>query len=73
MSSMLLCSCEAVSERTIRAAIASGARTPQEIARRCGAGSRCGGCWPALQALLDEAEARDLPANGRGRHAPSAA
>ena len=49
---MLLCSCNAVSERTIRAAIASGARSPQEIARRCGAGARCGGCWPALYELL---------------------
>jgi len=53
---MLLCSCQAVSDRTIRAAIASGARTPQEIAAKCGAGARCGGCWPALQELVRESE-----------------
>lgn len=50
---MLVCSCNVVSERTVRAAVASGARTIDEVAARCGAGSRCGGCWPALAELLD--------------------
>ena len=27
--------------------------TIEELAARCGAGSECGGCWPALEALLD--------------------
>ncbi|HEX9969634.1 MAG TPA: (2Fe-2S)-binding protein [Acidimicrobiales bacterium] len=51
---MFLCSCRAVTDRTIRAAIAAGARSPQDIAAMCGAGSRCGGCWPALAELLQE-------------------
>jgi bacterioferritin-associated ferredoxin len=51
---MFVCSCRAVTDRTVDAAIASGASSVREVAERCGAGSRCGGCWPALQALLDE-------------------
>ena len=51
---MFVCSCRAVTDRTIRAAIASGARTIDDVAARCGAGERCGGCWPALAELLDE-------------------
>lgn len=53
---VFVCSCQAVTDRTIRAAIASGARSIEDIAARCGAGARCGGCWPALAELLDEAE-----------------
>lgn len=51
---MYLCSCRAVTDRTILASIAAGARTPQDLAAMCGAGSRCGGCWPALAELLGE-------------------
>jgi bacterioferritin-associated ferredoxin len=51
---MFVCSCKAVTDRTVAAAIASGASSIQEVADRCGAGSRCGGCWPELQRLLDE-------------------
>lgn len=49
---MYVCSCKAVTDRTIDAAIAAGARTPREIAERCRAGSRCGGCWPELERML---------------------
>lgn len=51
---MLICHCRAVNEATIRATILAGARQPEELARRCGAGERCGGCLPALLELLDE-------------------
>ncbi|HVL92388.1 MAG TPA: (2Fe-2S)-binding protein [Acidimicrobiales bacterium] len=51
---MYICHCRAVTDRTIRAAIGSGATTVSEVARRCGAGARCGGCWPALATLLAE-------------------
>jgi bacterioferritin-associated ferredoxin len=55
---MFVCSCCAVTDRTVDAAIASGASSIEEVADRCGAGSRCGGCWPELQRLLDEHDAR---------------
>ena len=65
---MLLCSCHAVSERTIRAAIASGAQTAEEIAERCGAGAKCGGCWPALYDLLGERSQADPTAQSARAH-----
>ena len=49
---MLVCSCRAVSDRTVRASIAGGAACVDDVARMCGAGSRCGGCWPELSRLL---------------------
>lgn len=51
---MLICHCESVNDRAIRAAIAAGAREPAELAVGCGAGRRCGGCVPAILELLDE-------------------
>ena len=51
---MIVCSCKAVSDRTVRAAAASGATTVEQLAQRCGAGGRCGGCWPELERLLDQ-------------------
>jgi bacterioferritin-associated ferredoxin len=49
---MLVCHCRTVSDREVRAAIASGARTVGEVARECGAGGACGGCRFAVQDLL---------------------
>jgi bacterioferritin-associated ferredoxin len=54
---MYVCSCRAVSDRTVRAAVAAGAASIGDIAARCGAGSGCGGCWPTLERLLAEAGA----------------
>lgn len=51
---MLICHCQSVNDQTIRAAVLAGASQPDELARRCGAGGRCGGCLPALVKLLDE-------------------
>jgi bacterioferritin-associated ferredoxin len=58
---MFVCSCKAVTDRTVRAAIASDARTIDDLAVRCGAGSKCGGCWPELRRLLDETSTVDAP------------
>ena len=49
---MLVCHCEAVNDRGIRAAIVEGALCADEVAERCGAGARCGGCRPTIEALL---------------------
>lgn len=54
---MFVCSCLAVTDRTVDATIASGAATVAEVTQRCGAGGRCGGCWPELQRLLEAADA----------------
>lgn len=34
--------------------MAGGASNPAEVSRRCGAGTGCGGCLPALRTLLAE-------------------
>ncbi|MEP7112133.1 MAG: (2Fe-2S)-binding protein [Ilumatobacteraceae bacterium] len=51
---MVVCSCRAVTDRTVHAAIRAGAYTVDQVASLCTAGSRCGGCWPELQRLLAE-------------------
>jgi len=54
-----------VTDRTVCAAIAAGARTVQDIARRCTAGACCGGCWPEIELLLDEHRWREAHRDGR--------
>lgn len=49
---MVVCHCRAVSDCRVRQAIDAGAADIEAIARQCGAGSRCGGCRPALAMLL---------------------
>lgn len=51
---MIVCHCKAVSDRTVRRAVAEGARTRGQVARRCGAGTVCGGCRPVIQEILQE-------------------
>jgi bacterioferritin-associated ferredoxin len=49
---MYVCHCHGVTDREIEAEVVAGARTIDDLAARCGAGSECGGCWPALEELL---------------------
>ena len=56
---MLVCHCKAVSDREVRDAIREGASTRRQVARACGAGSRCGGCRPIVAELLEEECADD--------------
>jgi bacterioferritin-associated ferredoxin len=51
---MVVCSCRAVTDRAVRAAIAAGATTVEAVTDRCAAASKCGGCWPELERLLQE-------------------
>jgi bacterioferritin-associated ferredoxin len=55
---VLICHCRAVNDRVVREVAASAeVRSPEDLAALCGAGGRCGGCLPALRALLDELDA----------------
>jgi bacterioferritin-associated ferredoxin len=51
---MIVCHCQAVSDKTIRAEIEFGACTVRDVARACGAGTgaRCGACRPTIGALV---------------------
>jgi bacterioferritin-associated ferredoxin len=57
---MLVCHCKNKTDRDVRAALAEGARTCDDIASRCEAGSACGGCRSAIRNLLG-----GLPRNTR--------
>jgi len=58
---MVVCHCRAVSDRAIAATLASGATSVEQVGAHCGAGTRCGGCRPVIEALLLLQEA-DQPA-----------
>jgi bacterioferritin-associated ferredoxin len=49
---VIVCHCNAISDRAIRAAVRDGARSCGEVARACNAGHQCGGCRPAIRELI---------------------
>jgi len=58
---MVVCSCRAVTDNTIRAAIEAGATTVDEVTAHCAAASRCRGCSPELERLIARYANRILP------------
>jgi len=52
---MIVCVCKVVSDRTVKAAIAKGAGSLNEIASACGAGTCCGACRPMIADMLQQA------------------
>jgi bacterioferritin-associated ferredoxin len=56
---VIVCHCQVVGDRRIRAEIAAGARTVDEIGERCGAGTCCGSCRPTIGVLLATMVAAD--------------
>jgi bacterioferritin-associated ferredoxin len=51
---MIVCHCQRVTDRAIRASIRAGATTEEAVTEMCGAGGYCGGCVPAVTEILDE-------------------
>lgn len=52
---MIVCHCNVVRADDIRTEVRLGATTVDEVAGRCGAGARCGGCLPAVaDVIVDE-------------------
>ena len=49
---MIVCHCLQMNDRRLREALADGACTVDDLIAQCGAGGRCGGCRPALEALV---------------------
>ncbi len=64
---MIICSCMAVTDRDVRAAALRGVATLGELERCSEAGSACGDCRPALEAVLEDTrsvETANRPAAG---------
>jgi len=62
---MVVCLCQGVSDKRVRACIADGARTRQQVTDACGAGDGCGSCHRTIKTMIVECrrqEARPLPA-----------
>jgi bacterioferritin-associated ferredoxin len=51
---VIVCSCRAVSDRTLREAVANGASSAEDLSRCCDVGNRCKGCWPALERFIEQ-------------------
>lgn len=58
---MIVCHCEQVNDRTVRDAIAAGARTLDDVINRCNAGGNCGGCHDSIENLLDQHDVTVTP------------
>ena len=50
---MIVCQCKGVTDRQIRRAVREGARSRSEVVLACSAGLSCGGCAPAVDAIID--------------------
>lgn len=53
-SQMIVCFCHPTSDRDLDAVIDEGARTVEDIGRRCGAGTGCGSCLEDLRERLSQ-------------------
>ena len=49
---MIVCHCQAVTDRAIRLAVRGGARSRREVALACAANLRCGGCAPVIDEII---------------------
>ena len=53
---MIVCQCNAVSDRTIQRSIDAGASTVGEVTRQCGAGLYCAPCRAEIRAMIQGAK-----------------
>lgn len=58
---MIVCLCNAVSDRTIRQSVREGARTVSEVRRSCRAGRGCGQCRFQVAEIIAESSSACAP------------
>ena len=56
---MVVCLCQGISDKTVRASIEEGARTRQQVTEACGAGDGCGTCHRTIKTLIVECRRPD--------------
>ncbi|MCA1672966.1 MAG: (2Fe-2S)-binding protein [Actinomycetota bacterium] len=49
---MYVCICAGVTDAEVRACSRAGARTPEDVGDRCGAGTGCGTCYDHIDTIL---------------------
>jgi len=64
---VIVCHCHAVRADDIRGEVRLGAETVELVSARCAAASRCGGCLPAVEAIVADELVRARDAAG-ARH-----
>ena len=50
---MIVCHCNSVSDRAIRAAVQNGAHTRNEVGKTCATSLICGGCALAVDEIIE--------------------
>jgi bacterioferritin-associated ferredoxin len=55
---MIVCVCNCISERSVRAQRDAGASTPQDVFASLDCEPRCATCIPEIEVLLDESQER---------------
>lgn len=58
---MLICLCEGLSDRTLRACVRRGCRTVRQVGEETGAGKHCGSCACDVARLVAQEAAEDIP------------
>jgi len=64
---VIVCHCHAVRAEEIRSEVRLGAETVEVVGARCAAATRCGGCRPAVEAIVADELVRSRTAAG-ARH-----
>ena len=59
---MIVCHCHAVRAEEIRSEVRLGAETVEVVSMRCAAATRCGGCRPAVEAIVADEMVRSRTA-----------
>lgn len=62
---MYVCLCKVASDKDVKAAIADGARTVDDVGEACGAGTGCGACRPMIHEMLEAEGAQCARDTGR--------
>jgi bacterioferritin-associated ferredoxin len=50
---MIVCLCKGVCDKRVRACIAAGATSVEQVGESCGAGTGCGACCDTIAALIE--------------------
>ena len=51
---MIICVCNAISDKAINFAVTSGANTPSLVYKSCGAKPQCGGCTEYIKQEINQ-------------------